>query len=144
AGAVARAALAHAVVCEPEPSRVVEHDVVRRAQWLSVALGVDGVDRTARDFDSLDGPVAWPRSRWRGPRQRETHHLVPIEASPVVAHVHRAVGTDRCAIWSTADIGDDIDRTVVHVDAAQRAACDLDQDDRAVVHDHWTFWETQT
>ncbi len=56
----------------------------------------------------------------------------PAKAA-VVADVDGAIRADRRAVRSAAEIGDDLDRAVGQ-HAAQRAARDLDQQHRAVVH----------
>src|SRR5207248_1971831 len=143
AGDVAGTALADAVVGEPEAAGAVEHDVVRRAQRMPVALLVERRDFAAAEIDALDRAVSGVRGgRWPG--EREAHHLHELEAAAVVADVGGAVGADGRAVRSAAALGDDVDRPLLDVDSTQRAALDLDEHDAAVVHRDGAFGELES
>ena len=134
-----------AQVGEPEATGRVEHDVVRTAQAVPVAFGVQPGDGAGAQVDALD-PAALEIG-WLVAAGREVHRdvdagaLAPEEAA-VVAHVDRAVGTDGRAVGPTAEVGDDVDVTR-GADARERAPLDLHDEHAAVGHGHGSLGELQ-
>src|SRR5207302_10427693 len=70
-----------AVIREPEAAGGVEHDVVRAAQPVTVALGVEHLHFAGVDVDALDAPAAVVLRLQA--RHGEAADLVPFEAAIV-------------------------------------------------------------
>ena len=128
------------MVGEPEPAVPVEHEVVRRPQRAAGRLRVERRDGSGAEVDTLDR-AALPARRHRA-GDREPHHVVPAEAAAVVGDVHGAVGAERGAVGSAAEVGDDVEATV-GPHPGEGAACDLHEDHVAVVEGDRALGELQ-
>src|SRR5207245_3372937 len=131
---LARAGLAE--VGEPEAAGVVEDDVVRAAQRVTVALAVEHRDLAGDEVDPLYA-AALEVGRLvvaGGEVERDEHvaQLAPQEAA-VVADVGRAVGPDGEPVGPAAGLGDDLDLALGR-DPRDRAPLDLDQQHAPVGH----------
>jgi hypothetical protein len=128
----AAAGVTDAVIGEPEPAVAVHHQVVRAAQGVSVALGVQVGDRAVMAVDPLD-TTAEVSIAVESARNREAGEFGPREAAAVVAQVDRAVGTDRGPVGTAGDLGDRL-LGAVGMDLGQAGSEHLDQHDRPVGH----------
>src|SRR5688572_31206991 len=87
-----------AEVGEPNSPVGVEHKVVWPFERGAVAGVVEPLEASGHEVDALDSA-----SRLRTVRALHRRRVHPA----VVAHVERAVGTDRCAVGAAADLADD-------------------------------------
>ena len=124
-----------AEIAEPHVAPGVEHDVVRPAQPVTVAMGVDGFARAGVEVHALDVTVGITVGDAVGHGQAAGLH--PLEAA-VVADVAFAVRTDRGAVRPASGFGHHF-LGPVGFDPRQRAALDLGQDDAPVVHGDRAF-----
>jgi len=144
AGIADRAAVHFAVpalaeVGEVEAAVAVEHQVVRTAQRRLVACGVERLHGASGEVHALDPAAAIVV----GLQDRTQPGFVigPLEAT-VVADGALAVGTDRRPVRAARELRHDVFGPV-RLDAEQRAALDLHQQDGAVGHGDRAFGETE-
>ena len=122
-----------AVIGEPEPARLVEHQVVGPAQWAAVALAVEHLDGAALQIDPFDPATGEPRGLvgvghvidGDAVPRTSVHRKPPLLATRVVVAVSRAM-----PFGPAPGLGDH-GRTPV-VDAPDDAAVDVDDVDRAI------------
>src|SRR5271169_832055 len=97
---VAMAGIALAEIGEVEAALLVEHDVVGCRELVAVAVDVEGLGRTCRTVEPLDGTVLVVRMRPLPHR-----HAFDIAAAAVVAEIERAIRPDRQAVRTAAGRG---------------------------------------
>src|SRR6516165_893740 len=133
--AVVRIALAE--IGEIKAALAVEDDVVRRREFMPVALAVEGAHLAGTRVDALDIAVSVILGRSR--RQKPAFGIF---VSAIVADIERAVGSPREPVRSATRRPD---RRVAAVrrDTGDCTAGDLAQDDRAVGHRNWPLGEPQ-
>ena len=127
------------MVGEPKPARLVEHDVVRAAQRMAAAFGVQHLDRAGFHVHALNASAGIAVVLIAGEMLAVLD--VPAEAA-VVANIAGAVGADRGAIGAAAGFRHDLDGAV-RFHPAQGAAGNLHQNDIAVGHGDGAFGELQ-
>src|SRR5262249_34384309 len=134
---IAVVCVALAEIGEIKAALAVEDDVVRRREFMPVALAVEGAGLAGARVDALDMAVlvilGWPG------RQKPAFGIF---VAAVVADIERAVGSPREPVRS-ATRRPDRRVTAVRRDASDRAAGDLAQDHRTVGHRHWPLGEPQ-
>ncbi len=135
--ALVRVALAE--VGEIEAALSVEHDVVRRRQFVAVALAVEDARFPGLWVDALDRAVlVVGRRAGRHPARRSV-----IGAAAIVANVERAVGAGGDTVGAAAGLAD-LALAAVRHDAGDLAAGNLAEDHRTVCHPYRPFGKPQT
>ena len=134
--------MTNAVIGEPHAARGVEDDVVRSAQWIAIALGVEVSQLARRRVESLDATADVVLGRKRT-GERETEEVDLGERPSVVADVQRTVRAIGDAIRSTWNLGERGRRSVGR-DARDALAEHLDEHDRTVWSSNWTFGKLET
>src|SRR5205814_6536428 len=123
-----------AEIGEVEPALAVEHNVVRRRQFVAVAFAVENARLDRLRIDALDRAalVIGP-----GPgRQKARIRL--INGAAVVADIERAVGPGRNAVRPAAGLAD-LALAAVRRDPRHLPPGNLAEDDRAVGHRYRPF-----
>ena len=117
----------------------IEHNIVRSAQLIAVALGINRFHRPGVDIGPLDITVGITLGN--AVRHGQPAGFYPLKAA-VITHVALAVGSNRRAVWPATRFGHDFLGSI-RFDPRQRAALDLGQDDAAVIHGNRAFGKFQ-
>src|SRR5438105_1633382 len=126
--------MALAQIGEVGPALLVEHDVIRRRQFMVVALAVEGAGLAGLWVDALDR-AALVIGRRTG-RQEAGCRLV--DGAAVVADIKGAVRTGRDTVRPAAGFAD-LALAAVRGDAGHLPAGNLAEDHRAVGHPYRPF-----
>ena len=123
-----------AEIGEIEPALPVEHDVVRRRQFVAVALGVERLGLAGFEVDALDRAVLVVRRRPGGQKARRRL----VDRAAIVADIERAVGSGRAPVRPAAGLAD-LGLRAVRRDAGHFLPGNFSEDDRAVGHPDRAF-----
>ena len=125
-----------AMVGEPEPALLVEHQIVGTMQGPALALRIERAQGAGLQIKPLDHAAGMARRR--GPRDSHTLVVQPLERAAIVGDVDRPVRADGRAIGPAPGFDDDLFRAV-RAHAGEGLPLDLGQDHRAVVHGDGAF-----
>lgn len=128
------------MVGEPESALFVEHQVIGANQLFAVALAIENANLASLEVKALNIAALMAGRGWT--RDGQAHGIEPFKTAAIIGDIDGPVRTDRGAIGTAADIGDQADRPV-GCNPCYRPALNLGQDHRAILHGDRAFRKLQ-